>query len=64
MLVRPQLALVHDETRGECGASGGYLVSFNTVGELEAVKAVVWARSRKFSFFVGLTFASATLPSM
>ena len=64
LLVRTEAPIPFDAARQECQQRDGYLVSFNTVVEMEAVTEAVWARSRKFDFIVGLTSAPASLQSM
>ncbi|KAL8612179.1 hypothetical protein ACOMHN_018468 [Nucella lapillus] len=64
VLVTPKGSLTHAQAEEGCRDLGGHLVALNSVPEAEALKEVLWARSRKFDFYVGLTYASATLHSM
>ncbi|KAL8560514.1 hypothetical protein ACOMHN_023787 [Nucella lapillus] len=64
LLGQPADKLTYYQARGFCSNEGGYLASFNTNEEMEAVMERVWLRSRSRDVYVGLTFTPRSLDSM
>ncbi|KAL8598228.1 hypothetical protein ACOMHN_035178 [Nucella lapillus] len=62
MLGHPDRQVTYYDVKVECSRRGGYLVSFNTDAEMEKLLEVLWARSRRFDFYLGLTLADADAP--
>ena len=64
VLGHPEEPLTFYEAREKCINFGGYLASFNTRSEMDAVIDTMWSRSRNFDFHVGLTFTAPNLDLM
>ena len=65
LLVQPPSRVSYAQARVDCTSRGGYLVSFNTDAEMEAVTEVLWPRGRqRYDIYVGLETAPVDQTSM